>query len=93
MEVEDILEHPVVQEIAEKHQKTTAQVLLRHVVQKGIAAVPKSSNPERIRQNIDIFDFVLDDEDVGRLDGLDRGEEGRLFRFLFFKGLVFEQVF
>lgn len=78
------------QKIARKHGKTVAQVLLRHIVQKGIVAIPKSSNPERVRQNIEIFDFALSGEDVKVLDGLDRGEDGRMFDFLFFKGWALE---
>lgn len=76
----------IVQEIAKKHNKTAAQILLRFIVQNGIVAIPKSVNPERLRQNIDIFDFALDDSDVKKLEGLDRGEDGRLFDFKAFKG-------
>lgn len=48
------MEIPAVAEIAKKHKKTPAQVLLRHMIQKGIAVIPKSTNPDRIRQNIDV---------------------------------------
>nr|CAD7568959.1 unnamed protein product [Timema californicum] len=48
------LTEPVVVKIAEKHGKTSAQVLLRHIVQRGISVIPKSSNPDRIRQNIQV---------------------------------------
>ena len=61
------LGHPVVKKIAEKHSKTPAQVLLRQIVQRGISAIPKSANPTRIRENIDIFDFELDSEDMKEL--------------------------
>lgn len=86
MELPDVLSIPEVQEIAKKHNKTTAQVLLRHIVQKGIAAIPKSVNPERIRQNISIFDFTLDEDDILKLDSADKGDAGRFFDFLLFKG-------
>lgn len=45
---------PQVKEIAEKHNKTAAQVLLRHILQKGIVVIPKSVNDNRIRENIDV---------------------------------------
>lgn len=81
-----ILHDPVVQAVAKKHKKTAAQVLLRHLIQKGIAVIPKSVTPERIRENIEVFDFALDDGDVGKLDDLDRGENGRMFDFSSFDG-------
>ena len=59
--------------IAEKHGKTTAQVLLRYCLQKAWAPLPKSDNPERIAQNANIYDFALGDEDVQSLD--DVGEK------------------
>nr|CAD7402848.1 unnamed protein product [Timema cristinae] len=81
------LTEPVVVKIAKKHGKTSAQVLLRHIVQRGISVIPKSSNPDRIRQNIQIFDFNLDDEDVKQLDALDRGSQCRLFSGNIHKGM------
>nr|CAD7438983.1 unnamed protein product [Timema bartmani] len=81
------LTEPVVVKIAEKHGKTSAQVLLRHIVQRGISVIPKSSNPDRIRQNFQIFDFNLDDEDVRQLDALDRGSQCRLFSGNIHKGM------
>lgn len=48
--------------------------------------IPKSSNPSRIKENIEIFDCTLSDDDMNKLDALDRGEEGRIFDFVFFKG-------
>jgi diketogulonate reductase-like aldo/keto reductase len=73
-----VLSEPVVREIAARHGKTPAQVVLRwHVEQPGVAAVPKSGNPERIAQNIDIFDFSLDAGEMNRLSGLAR-PDGRV---------------
>lgn len=86
MEIPDVLTCPVAQEIAKRHNKTAAQVLLRHIVQKGVAAIPKSSNPQRLRENINIFDFSLDADDIKMLDALDRGSEGRIFDMLHSKG-------
>lgn len=78
--------NPVVQAIANKHNKTVAQVLLRHIVQKGIAAIPKSTNPKRLRENLDVFDFVLDADDVSKMDGLDKGAAARILDFTVFPG-------
>ncbi|KAJ8670146.1 hypothetical protein QAD02_001405 [Eretmocerus hayati] len=87
-ELTNLLEHPIVKKIADDRNKTTAQVLLRHQVQEGIIVIPKSSNPDRIKANMDIFDFELTEDELRQLDSLDRGEDGRLFDFLcFHKGL------
>lgn len=59
-----------VQTIAEKYQKTPAQILLRWNIQHGIIPIPKSKNPDRLRENIDIFDFSLKTEDMNSLDQL-----------------------
>ncbi|XP_043671068.1 aldo-keto reductase family 1 member A1-like isoform X2 [Vespula pensylvanica] len=83
----DLLGHPVVLEMANKYKKTTAQVLLRHLVQQGIIVIPKSSSQDRIKSNINIFDFVLTEEDINTLNALDKGTDGRIFNFLFFKGV------
>ncbi|XP_020283090.1 alcohol dehydrogenase [NADP(+)] A-like isoform X2 [Pseudomyrmex gracilis] len=83
----DLLNHSVVQNIAERHKKSTAQVLLRHLLQLGIVIIPKSASPERIKSNIDIFDFTLTDDDMNLLNDLDKGAAGRIFNFLFFKGV------
>jgi diketogulonate reductase-like aldo/keto reductase len=47
----DLLEHPLVQQIASSHEKSSAQILLRHLVQQGIIVIPKSTNSERIKEN------------------------------------------
>ncbi|KAL3286149.1 hypothetical protein HHI36_000661 [Cryptolaemus montrouzieri] len=67
----DILGNPTVKAIAKKHSKTEAQVLLRFSVQQGWLPIPKSVNPERIKQNLDIFGFQLDKQDVNELKSLD----------------------
>ncbi|XP_037538612.1 aldo-keto reductase family 1 member B1 [Nematolebias whitei] len=68
-----LLEDPVVAEIARKHKRSPAQVLLRYHVQQGIAVIPKSERPHHILENTKIFDFSLTEEDVNALRGLDRG--------------------
>ncbi|XP_052871899.1 prostaglandin F synthase 1-like [Anopheles cruzii] len=60
--------------IANHYRKTPAQVLLRYLIDIGTVPIPKSGNPERIRQNLDIFDFALTPEEVLTLDGLQTGE-------------------
>ena len=59
--------------MARKYGVSEAQVLLRWGVQQGYAVLPKSTNPERVRQNIDLFTFALDDEDMVAIAGMDRG--------------------
>ncbi|XP_046684318.1 1,5-anhydro-D-fructose reductase-like isoform X3 [Homalodisca vitripennis] len=83
----DPLSDPVVLHIAQTHNKTAAQVLLRHLMQLGIAVIPKSTNPDRIRQNFEVFDFELSETEMDELNGLDKGEEGRKFVGGIFKGI------
>ncbi|XP_051808001.1 aldo-keto reductase family 1 member B1 isoform X1 [Acanthochromis polyacanthus] len=68
-----LLEDPVVAEIAKKHRRSPAQVLLRYHVQQGVSVIPKSDKPHHILENTKIFDFSLTDEDMEALRGLDRG--------------------
>ena len=63
----DVFNNPVLKEIAEKYSKTTAQVMLRWQLQRGIISLSKSANPERVRQNFDIFDFELSVEDIDKI--------------------------
>uniref|UniRef100_A0A8C6WUM5 Zgc:101765 n=1 Tax=Neogobius melanostomus TaxID=47308 RepID=A0A8C6WUM5_9GOBI len=70
----ELLTDPVVLEVAKNCSRTPAQVLLRWAVQQNIGVLPKSSSPERIRNNADIFDFTLCDEDMAKLSGLDCGQ-------------------
>lgn len=66
----DVFNNPVLKEIAEKYSKTTAQVMLRWQLQRGIVSLSKSANPERVRQNFDIFDFELSAEDMDKIETL-----------------------
>lgn len=81
-----VLNDPIVGEIAGKHNKTAAQVLLRHCVQRGLVCIPKSTTPSRILENINIFDFELNDKDMEQLNGLDKGPSGRILDFPQYKG-------
>ncbi|MEU1128176.1 aldo/keto reductase [Streptomyces sp. NPDC005899] len=68
-----LLDDDVLVTIAGRHGKTPAQVVLRWHLQLGNVVIPKSVTPARIRQNIDVFDFELSDEDMAAIAGLDRG--------------------
>lgn len=71
--VSDPLTHPTVVELAEKHGKAPAQVVLRWHIQHGCSAIPKSFNPEHIVENFNIFDFVLNSEEMNAIDAVDAG--------------------
>ncbi len=69
-----LLAEKVLAHIGEAHGKTPAQVTLRWFVQIGVVPVPKSGNPERIAQNIDVFDFVLSEDEMSAIGALDTGD-------------------
>ncbi|XP_038206536.1 aldo-keto reductase family 1 member A1-like [Zerene cesonia] len=81
------LDLPAVKEIAEKHGRTPAQILLRYLLQHGVAAIPKSTDPTRIQQNINVWDFELNEAEFNELRSLDQGENGRICDFSFFRGV------
>lgn len=64
---------PVLQKIAQKHGKTPAQVILRWNVQQGVIVIPKSVHKERMKENLNIWDFALDGEDLEQIAALDKG--------------------
>ncbi|MCH6470763.1 aldo/keto reductase [Sinomonas terrae] len=68
-----VLEDETVAAIAESHGKTPAQILIRWHIQEGRSAIPKSTNPSRIAENFDVFDFELSADEIAALDGLDTG--------------------
>ncbi|MCI0387004.1 aldo/keto reductase [Streptomyces sp. CNQ085] len=68
-----LLDDPVIAEIARKHGRTPAQVVLRWHLQTGNVVIPKSVTPSRIEENIDIFSFALDDDDMTGMSTLDNG--------------------
>ncbi len=70
------LEDPVIGDIAQSHGKTPAQVMLRRHLQQGRSVIPKSTRPERIAENIDVFDFKLTHVEIAAMDGLDTGRRG-----------------
>jgi 2,5-diketo-D-gluconate reductase A len=70
-----LLTEPVIVELAQRYDKTPAQVILRWHMDLGLTTVPKSADPDRMRQNIEIFDFALTPDDVTRVSALDEGEQ------------------
>jgi diketogulonate reductase-like aldo/keto reductase len=64
---------PVLMEIAKKHGKSVPQIMLRWCIDYGVVALTKSVTPERIKENLDIFDFKLDSEDMKQIKTLDQG--------------------
>ena len=70
------LEDPVIGDIAKAHDKTPAQVMLRWHLQQGRSVIPKSTKPQRIAENIDVFDFDLTTEELAAIDALDTGRRG-----------------
>jgi 2,5-diketo-D-gluconate reductase A len=68
----DLLRDPTIADIAREHEKTPAQVVLRWHVQLGLVAIPRTSNPSRLLENLDVFDFQLTPKDLDRFATLDR---------------------
>lgn len=73
-----VLQDSVIAAIARTSGKSVAQVVLRWHIQHGHAIFPKSNHQERMRENLDIFDFALSTGEMARIDALDRGEVGRI---------------
>ncbi len=70
----EVLEDPVIVRIAEAHEKTPGQAVIRWHLQIGNVVIPKSVTPERIEQNFDVFDFELSEEEMDAIEQLDAGE-------------------
>src|SRR4051794_18635198 len=70
------LDDPVIGDIARAHGKTAAQVMLRWGLQHGRSVIPKSTKPNRIAENIDVFDFELSADEMAAIDGLETGRRG-----------------
>lgn len=69
----DLLSAPVLSQLAEKHGKTPGQLVLRWHIQNGLVTIPKTASPERMAENLDVFDFALDPQDLAELSVLDEG--------------------
>ena len=73
----DLLTNPILTALAERYNKTVQQVALRYLVQRGIIAIPKSTHIERMKQNLDVFDFTLTPEDMESIRPLDKPADFR----------------
>ncbi len=65
------LDNPIINDIAKKHSKTYAQIMLRWLLEQDLIVIPKSINPIRIKENIELFNFKLDDDDMAKIKKLD----------------------
>lgn len=74
MKGREALEDETIVEIANRYEKSPAQVILRWHLQNGVAVIPKSITPIRIRENIQVFDFTLTKEEMAAIDTLNRDE-------------------
>lgn len=74
----DLLTEPELTKIAAKHKKSPAQIALRWLVERGIIPLPKSSSPERLAENLDVLDFILDETDIQSISTLEQ-KDGRLW--------------
>jgi len=74
----DLLNEPVLATIGAKYGKTPAQVVLRWMIELGLVAIPRSSNPKRLTQNLDVFDFALTPDEIAAISALDTGTEKRV---------------
>jgi 2,5-diketo-D-gluconate reductase A len=72
-----LLDNPTIATVAQAHDKTPAQVLIRWSIQLGNVVIPRSAHPERIKSNLDVFDFELTDDEMATLNGLDDGTRFR----------------
>lgn len=80
----DIMSNPEVVKIADRLGRTPAQVLLRQLFQRDILVIPKSTNADRLRENFNITDFALTQDDMETLQSMDKNF--RICDFSFFKG-------
>ena len=67
-----LFENPVLAQLAEKYNKTTAQIILRWHIQRGVVVIPKSTHKARMEENLQVFDFVLEPKDMNRISALDK---------------------
>ena len=72
-----LLDNPAITSVAQAHVKTPAQILIRWSIQLGNIVIPRSASPERIKENLDVFDFELTDDEMATINGLDDGTRFR----------------
>lgn len=71
----ELLDDPVISEIADTHGVSSAQVILRWNLQKGVVVIPGSSNPDHIKENTELYHFTLTEDEMNRINALDRNEK------------------
>jgi diketogulonate reductase-like aldo/keto reductase len=69
-----VFEHPLIQELADKYEKSRPQIALKWEVERGVVPLPKSSTPDHVRSNLELFDWEMDDADLERLDAADEDQ-------------------
>lgn len=74
----ELFEEPEIVDTADAHGVSPAQVIIRWHLQNGVILIPKSAHPERIRENIDVFGFELNEDEMAAITSLDQGEDGRV---------------
>lgn len=77
-DLNDAKTHPTLVEMGEKYDKSAPQVIIRWLYQRGILTVARSGNPVHQKENLDIFDFELTDDEMEKIFALDKGEDGRV---------------
>ena len=77
-DINDAKQHPDIVEIGEKYNKSAQQVIVRWLHQRDIVPIVRSGNPVHQKDNLDIFDFELTDDEMDKIFALDKGEEGRV---------------
>lgn len=70
----NLFSNPVLETVGKSHAKTVAQVALRYLIQRGVVVIPKSIHKERMEENLNVFDFTLNDEEMAAISGLDKDE-------------------
>lgn len=70
----DFFTNPVLEAIGTKYGKSVAQIALRFLIQSGVIVIPKTTHKERMEQNMDVFDFILSDQDMAEIKALDLGQ-------------------
>lgn len=73
----DLLTNPVLKALSEKYHKTPHQIALRYLIERGIVAIPKTTNIERMKQNLDVFDFSITSEEMKEIVKIDKGQNFR----------------
>ena len=70
-----MLGNEVISKIAQAHEKSSAQIILRWDLQNGVVVIPSSSNPDHIMENTQLYDFELTDEEMEQIDALEKNEK------------------